>query len=109
MAERRDKVREAYTSMGITRKTLAKRTGLAPKTITNAIAGDALSKAAATRIGEVIGWTADEVLRGERIIKREGEDRRQSEHVSPEPLPPVRPANEPLAPPTKDAVQAGAA
>lgn len=70
MAERRrDKVRDAYLSMGIDRREIARRTGLNPSTITNAIAGAALGRAAAARIGQVIGWTADEVLAGERQEK----------------------------------------
>lgn len=89
MAERRrDKVREAYESMGIDRQELSRRTGIQPSTITNVIAGNALSRHAAARIGQVIGWTADEVLCGERIIERD--PKRESEHVSPEPLEPPR-------------------
>lgn len=84
--------------MGISRRELARRAGVSPSHITNAIAGDVLGEAAAARIGHVIGWTADEVLRGERIIKREPD--RESEHVSPQPLDPPR-RDESNRPPNK--------
>lgn len=109
MAERRrrDAVREAYESMGIDRQELARRTEIPPSTITNVIAGNPLSRHAAARIGNVIGWAADEVLLGERIIEREPE--REPEHVSPEPLKPARPSDEPTHPPNKrDSSRVGA-
>jgi plasmid maintenance system antidote protein VapI len=90
MAERRrDQVREAYESLGIDRHEVARRAGVSAKTITNAISGQVISKPVAARIGLVIGWTADDVLRGERILEREDDDRR-SDHVSPQPLDPPR-------------------
>jgi plasmid maintenance system antidote protein VapI len=99
MAERRrDQVREAYESLGIDRHEVARRAGVTAKTITNAISGQVLSKPVAARIGLVIGWTADEVLCGERIIERE--PKRESEHVSPDPLQPAQPSA-PTHPPNK--------
>lgn len=111
MAERRrDAVRRAYESMGIDRHTLAHSVGLTPSTITNVMAGAPLSRVKAALIGQIIGWTADEVLAGERKLDREAQ--RRSEHVAPETLPPARPAQEPTHPPTRpdsDSVHRGAA
>jgi hypothetical protein len=92
-------VRAAYMSMGISRQELAQRTGLKPKMITNAIAGDVLGVPAAARIGAVIGWSAEEVLAGERVLERNDGD--ESDDVVPASLPPARPGNEPRRPPNK--------
>lgn len=101
MAERRDAVREAYESMGISRRDLAGQTGISPSTITNAIAGSPLSRAAAARIGAVIGWTADEVLAGVREINRDDDNERDDDNNSPQSAPPSRPSDETRRPPNR--------
>lgn len=97
---KRPGIREAYTAMGLTRRMFAERVDLDPQTVTNIVCGyTGMSDATVNRIAAVLGWSRHEVLRGERIIEREPE--RESEHVSPTPLDPARPADEPTRPPNK--------
>lgn len=104
---KRPGIRQAYTDMGLTRQMFAERVELAPQAVTNIVNGAGMSEAAVNRLAAALGWTRDEVLRGERIIERE--PKRDSEHVSPESLPPARPP-EPTHPPNKpDSSRASAA
>lgn len=97
---RRPGIRQAYTDLGLTRQMFAERVGLAPQTVTNIVAnGAGMSDATVTRIAALLDWTREDVLRGERKVDRT--PKRESEHVSPESLPPARPINEPTRPPTK--------
>jgi plasmid maintenance system antidote protein VapI len=82
-------IRQAYTDMGLTRQMFAERVELSPQTVTNIVVnGAGMSDATVNRIASVLGWTREEVLRGERILEREPQ--RESEHVSPDPLEPPR-------------------
>lgn len=85
---KRPGIRQAYTAMGLTRRMFAERVGLTPQAVTNIVNGVTISEAAAIRIATALGWTADDVLRGERILEREPQ--RDSEHVSPGPIDPPR-------------------
>jgi plasmid maintenance system antidote protein VapI len=99
---KRPGIRRAYTDMGLTRKRFAQRVDLSPQTVTNIVNGTVgMSDATINRIAEALGWTRDDVLRGERILERE--EPKESEHVSPEPLPPSRPP-EPTRPPNRNSV-----
>ena len=85
---KRPGIRQAYTDMGLTRQMFAERVDLDPQTVTNIVNGAGMSDATVNRIAAVLGWTRDEVLRGERKLDREPQ--RESEHVSPQPLDPPR-------------------
>lgn len=52
--------------MGLSRKQIAEAAGVEPRTITNICCGGLVGVPTAVRIGSVIGWTADEVIAGER-------------------------------------------
>lgn len=96
---KRPGIRQAYTDMGLTRQKFAERVELAPQFVTNIVHGAGMSEATANRIAAVLGWTREEVFAGERKIDRE--PKRESEHVSPQPLEPGRPESEPTHPPNK--------
>lgn len=52
--------------MGLSRKEFAIRAGVPARTITNICCGGRLSRATAARLGDVIGWSIDEVIAGQR-------------------------------------------
>lgn len=96
---KRPGIRQAYTDLGLTRQMFAERVGLAPQTVTNIVVnGAGMSDATVARIAALLGWNRDEVLQGERKLDRE--PKRESEHVSPEHLPPAQP-NAPTHPPNR--------
>lgn len=104
---KRPGIRQAYEDMGLTRKMFAERVELSPQTVTNIVAnGAGMSVATANRIAAVLGWTRDEVLRGERKLDRE--PKRESEHVPTEPVPSTRPdPPTPTRPPNKPKAELG--
>lgn len=97
---KRPGIRQAYTDMGLTRQMFAERVELSPQTVTNIVAnGAGMSDATVNRIAAVLGWAREDVLTGERKLDRGS--KREPEHVSPRPVDPPRPADEPKSPPNK--------
>lgn len=57
-------IRSAYEARGLTRQQFAERVKLSPKTITNVTcpSGGVISRPAAVRIAEVLGWRPAQIV-----------------------------------------------